>query len=162
MEREGEECVLIITEEEWFVMQEVNQLRVMPVMPMAESLCMRTLWSSLSKAEDMSRKTRRTSMVPQLLLRPDSRSEVMRVRADSVDLWGRQALWKMLGILLVVRYVISWEEITRSRILEQTERLQMGRQLEGDREYRCGFLRIGVMTAFLKSEGRSRKKVNRK
>ena len=38
------------------------------------------------ESEDISR---RTSMVPRLLFRPESRSEVMRVRADSVDLWGR-------------------------------------------------------------------------
>ena len=75
-------------------------MRAMPLMPMAESLCMRTLWSRVSKAEDISR---RTSMVPRLLLRPESRSEVMRVRTDSVDFWGWEALWNMLGMLLAVR-----------------------------------------------------------
>ena len=38
------------------------------------------------ESEDISR---RMSMVPRLLLRPESRSEVMRIRADSVDVWGR-------------------------------------------------------------------------
>ena len=70
-------------------------------MPMVESRWMSTLWSWVPKAEDMSR---RTSMEPRLLFRPESRSEVMSVSADSVD-------------LLVVGYVISWEKITRSRIL---------------------------------------------
>ena len=49
--------------------------------------------------------------------------------------------------------MISWEDITRSRILEWIERLEMGRRLEGDRELKWGFLRIGVMTDFLKSGG---------
>ena len=56
------------------------------VIPMVERQWMRRLWSRVSKAKDM---LRRMSMEPQLLFRPESKSEVMSVSADSVDLWGR-------------------------------------------------------------------------
>ena len=50
----------------------------------------------MSNAADMSSKM---SMVPWLLLRSERRLDVIRVSADSVDLCGRYALCRMLGML---------------------------------------------------------------
>ena len=47
----------------------------------------------------------------------------------------------MLGILLVVRYVISWEEITRSRILEWIERLDNGSVVGGRQRIKVGIFK---------------------
>ena len=84
--RGGDECFLILTEERREEMYEVNQLRAVPFIPIMDNLCSRILWSSVSKAADISNSVR---MVPRLVFSLDSISEVINVRADSVDLWGR-------------------------------------------------------------------------
>ena len=75
-------------------------------MPMVESRWIRTLCSRVSKAEDMSR---RTSMEPRLLFRPESKSEVMSVSTDSVDVWGRYTYGMPIGTLIDVWDFIGYK-----------------------------------------------------
>lgn len=98
--RGGDLCWFIKTDDVRFVIKEVNHLRAFPWIPMDERRWINILWSSVSNAADMSS---RASIVPRLLLRPDRRSDVISVSADSVDLCGKYALCRILGILLSVR-----------------------------------------------------------
>ncbi len=81
------------------------------------------------------------------------RSLVTFRRAVSVLCFERKPDWKDSNRLLEMRWVLSCEATTRSKIFDRKGRLEMGRKLFGLSGSSPGFLMTGVMAASLRGWG---------
>ena len=79
----------------------------------------------------------------------------------SGNMWENQYNWNIFGgrqrmsggICQEILWIVSCSATMRSSIFECVERLETGWLLGRDRESRLDFMRIGVITAFLKTVG---------